>query len=177
MQNVCELSDDEPGKALVEAAGASGSSGSKRKAEVPTSPNENSKKPNTKPKVSKRPASRKVEATGDEQTEVAPTKVSKRPALCKVEATGGEQTEVAPTAKTKAKAKAETRPEAKAKAKSGGAMKRPAAKEELKVYKSLYKRDGVWGVKVNGRETRAGLHLNRFGFARRWCLSLVFLRR
>ena len=153
MQNVCELSDDEPGKALVEAAGASGSSGSKRKAEVPTSPNENSKKPNTKPKV------------------------SKRPALCKVEATGGEQTEVAPTAKTKAKAKAETRPEAKAKAKSGGAMKRPAAKEELKVYKSLYKRDGVWGVKVNGRETRAGLHLNRFGFARRWCLSLVFLRR
>jgi hypothetical protein len=73
------------------------------------------------------------------------------------------------TAKAKAKAKsaAKKRPAAAQDpedgqagiSSAGGGMKRPAAAAELKVNKYIYHRDGVWGIKVDGREIIRVLYL------------------
>lgn len=72
------------------------------------------------------------------------------------------------TAKAKASAKsaAKKRPAAaqdpedgQAGTSSAGGMKRPAAAAELKVNKYIYHRDGVWGIKVDGREIIRVLYL------------------
>lgn len=79
-----------------------------------------------------------------------PKGVSKRPAASLAVAEPLE-----PKAKPKPGPKAKAA--VKATAKGQAVLKRPAGRAHIRVCKSLYKRDGVWGVKVDGSELlRAG---------------------
>ena len=82
-------------------------------------------------------------------------KAAKRPAASKPpEPEARPKPKASPKQSAKAKAKAKVKATAKAKS----VLRRPAARSRISVCKSLYKRDGVWSVKVNGSELlRAGM--------------------
>ena len=147
LENVTELSDEEPAPSAAAASNASGLPATDPKEDKDQKPAPKAKSedkdqkpaPKAKSEAKAKPgAAVKTKAKGKAKSKSGskPNAVLKRPAQAMESEDKADAAEEEPLKETK------------------GKMKKPAASKDavLRVNKYIYHRDGVWGIKVNGKE-------------------------